>query len=165
MIRYAGIPLIALGFALAWTGPRADLYVAADGKAAALRGADGRLALVGPSPGRFSLEQWLRADGDTRRPDDPSLKAEASCDKTACILYDSRGSPVSFIKQMSAFEEDCGRTSLILTPLRAPVGCVATVLDALYLTQSGAIAAYRTTAGGWRIESVRTPSTDRYWRR
>lgn len=165
MIRYAGIPLIALGFALAWTGPRADLYVAADGKAAALRGADGRLALVGPSPGRFSLEQWLRADGDTRRPDDPSLKAEASCDKTACILYDSRGSAVSFIKQMSAFEEDCGRASLILTPLRSPVGCVATVLDALYLTQSGAIAAYRTTAGGWRIESVRTPSTDRYWRR
>ena len=165
VIRYAGVPLIALGFALAWTGPRADLYAAPDGKAAALRGPDGRLALVGPSPGRFGLEQWLRADGDSRKPDDPSLKAEARCDRAGCIFYDSTGSPISFIKQASAFAEDCARTRLIITPLRAPRDCAATVLDAERFSKTGAITGYRTADGGWRFEGVRSPSTDRYWRR
>ncbi len=165
VIRYAGVPLIALGFALAWTGPRADLYAAPDGKAAALRGPDGRLALVGPSPGRFGLEQWLRADGDSRKADDLSLKAEARCDRAGCIFYDSTGSPISFIKQASAFDEDCTRASLIVTPLHAPRGCAATMLDADRFSQAGAITGYRTADGGWRFEGVRSPSTDRAWRR
>lgn len=180
VIRYAGIPFIVLGFALAWTGPRADLYAASDGKAVAIRGADGRLALVGPSPGRFGLEQWLRADGDTRRPDDPSLKAQQVCDKVGCILVDSTGYPVSFIKQASAFEEDCGRASLIVTPLRAPKSCsdgkppinangqpapAIAILDANAFARSGAVAGFRTRDGGWRFEGVRTPYTGRYWRR
>lgn len=165
LIRYAGLPLIGLGLAFAWSGPRADLFATADGRAAVLRGPDGRLGLIGPTPGRFGLEQWLRADGDQRKPDDPTLKAEARCDRTACIVVDSSGSPISLIKQMSAFEEDCARASLIITPLQAPTRCAAKVLDAGMFAKTGAIAGFRQPDGGWLIEGVRTASTDRYWRR
>lgn len=164
-IRWAGLPVMALGFALAWTGPRPDLLVASDGKAAALRGEDGKLALMGPSPGRFTLEQWLRATGDARKPDDPTIKADGQCDKSACIVRDSEGYAVSFIKQASAFEEDCDRAGLIITPLNAPQRCAALLLDRAILTQTGAVEGYRLASGGWRFEGVRKPTTDRPWRR
>lgn len=164
ILRWAGAPLLILGFALAWSGPRPDLYAAADGKAVAIRGADGKLALVGPSPGRFSLEQWLRADGDAREADDPTLKAPQRCDRAGCILVDSRGSAISFIKQASAFDEDCQRAALIITSLKAPTLCAAAVLDAQAFRISGAVAGYQTKEGAWRFEGVRTPSTDRPWR-
>jgi competence protein ComEC len=164
LIRWAGLPLLLLGFALAWIGPRPDLFVAADGKGAALRGGDGRLALIGPSPGGFALEQWLRATGDPRKANDPALKAASSCDRTACILKDSDGYPVSFIKQASAFDEDCDRAKLIVTPLNAPRSCAATILDRSFLSNTGAVIGFRTADGGWRFEAVRTPFTDRYWR-
>jgi competence protein ComEC len=164
LIRWAGLPMVVLGFALAWIGPRPDLFVAADGKGAALRGSDGRLALIGPSPGGFALEQWLRATGDPRKANDPSLKAASSCDRTACILKNSNGYPVSFIKQASAFDEDCDRAKLIVTPLNAPRSCATTILDRTSLSNTGAVIGFRTADGGWRFEAVRTPFTDRYWR-
>lgn len=163
-IRWAGMPLVALGFAFAWAGPKPDLFVTGDGKAAALRTADGRIALVGPSPGGFVLEQWLRATGDPRKAKDPTLKAAALCDRTACILKDSEGYPVAFIKQASAFGEDCDRARLIVTPLNAPPHCAASVLDRPALAQTGSVAGFRAPDGAWRFEGVRTPFTDRPWR-
>jgi competence protein ComEC len=41
-----------------------------------VRGSDRRLAIVGRVPA-FVAEQWLRADGDARKADDPSLRAGA----------------------------------------------------------------------------------------
>ena len=164
LIRWAGLPMMILGFALAWIGPRPDLFVTGDGKGAALRGGDGRLALIGPSPGGFALEQWLRATGDLRKANDPSLKASSRCDREACILNDSNGYAISFIKKESAFDEDCGRARLIVTPLITPASCRALALDRSALALTGAVVGFRTGDGNWRFEGVHTPFTDRYWR-
>ena len=168
LLRWAGVGLIAFGFAFAWTGPRPDLLVAADGKAAMVRASDGRLALIGATPGRFTLEQWLRADGDQRKPDDPSLKASVSCDRFGCIAYDREGYAISLIKQMSAFTEDCPRAILIISALEAPLSCREAgskpmIIDGRILATMGAISAYRTAPGDWQIKGLRTEQTARFW--
>ena len=68
-----GLALVpaAVAIALAWGTPRQDVYVARDGSGAAVRGRDGRLALVGRVPA-FIAEQWLKADGD---PGAPTIRA------------------------------------------------------------------------------------------
>jgi competence protein ComEC len=168
LLRWAGLVLIAFGFAFAWSGPRPDLYVSPDGKSALLRGPDGRLAILGGSPGRFRLEQWLRADGDQRAPDDPSLQRSDRCDPSACILYDQTGYAVSLIKDQSAFEEDCQRARLIVTALPAPANCrnpgaSLTLIDAEILKRMGAVEAYRTGPGQWRLTGSRPHNAQRLW--
>ena len=69
--RLALLPA-ALGLALGVAPERPDLYVDRDGGAAALRGASGRLVVLGRAP-PFVLEQWLHADGDARDRADPGL--------------------------------------------------------------------------------------------
>ena len=48
--------------------PRPDVLVAADGQAAAIRGGDGRLAILHNGRDTFAIKEWLMADGDGRVP-------------------------------------------------------------------------------------------------
>ncbi len=69
-LRWLGLIPGLLGIALAASPVRPDLYVDREGGGAALRGADGRLVVLGKPPA-FGLEQWLKADGDGRSREDP----------------------------------------------------------------------------------------------
>jgi competence protein ComEC len=145
--RLALVPAL-LGLGLAAYPTRHDLYVDRQGAGAALRGADGRLAVIGKPPA-FVLEQWLKADGDSRRAVDlAAATPEGRCDRLGCTARLPDGRAVALVKDRRAFPEDCARAAVLITPLSAPPNCAAPlILDRRRLSSQGA-AALRLTASG-----------------
>jgi competence protein ComEC len=135
----AAIPL-GTGVALAALPDRYDAFVDREGAGAAIRGPLGRLVLVG-KPSDFVVEQWLRADGDGRAPDDATLREGARCDRLGCVVSGANGRAVAYAHDLHAFEEDCQRAAVVITRLSAPPTCGATlVLDRTLLQAQGALA-------------------------
>ena len=106
-LRLSGVPLMLVAAALALTTPRPDLLVSADGESAALRGADGRLAVLHVGRDKFAVEDWLVADGDARDAQDRSLRQGIACDPSGCIGKLADGSIVAYAVEPEAFEDDC----------------------------------------------------------
>ncbi len=137
-LRWAALVPAGAGLLLAATPTRHDIYVDRDGSGAAIRSADGHLTLVG-KPSAFVAEQWLRADGDGRSPDDPALRRNARCDRAGCVVEAPERRHVAFVQDISAFEEDCRRAAVVIARLHAPPNCgAALVLDREALTARGA---------------------------
>ncbi len=164
--RFAIIPA-ALGFLAAANPDRPDILVDREGAGAAIRGQDGRLVILG-NPGAFVIEQWLKADGDARAADDPSLSDGVSCDALGCVAVlgsDGLGPErfVSLVRERRAFAEDCARATIVITPIAAPAFCAPEILiDRARLHREGAVAIHFGEDGA-RIESVRRPEETRPW--
>ena len=164
--RATAIPWLALGLLGAASGPRYDLVVAPTGEAAALRGSDGRLAIVGKG-NSFTAEQWLRADGDAREVGltvGPTLvPANGRCDDSGCVAPGPGGQVLSVVADRSAFEEDCRRADIIVTSLLVPASCAAPlVVDRSTLEETGALGfVYRN--GAWIRDTARGLGEDRPW--
>jgi competence protein ComEC len=154
-------PLLA-GLSLAATAPLPDVYVARDGSGAAARRADGRLVVLGPVAA-FTVEQWLRADGDSRRAADPSLRDAGRCDAIGCTAVLADGRAVSVVVDRRGFDADCRRAAILVSRLSAPPGCAAsTILDRARLAEQGATT-LRLTPSGLLAETVRQPGGRRPW--
>lgn len=145
--RLAVIPA-GIGFALAMTPERPDLYVDRNGAGAAIRGPQGSLVLLG-RPSDFVTAQWLKADGDARlmgggdQEAIASLHAGVHCDPLGCTAIFREGRAAAFVTDARAFAEDCTRAALIITPLDAPPDCAAPrVIDRTILDDYGAISAH-----------------------
>ncbi|GGC69519.1 ComEC/Rec2 family competence protein [Chelatococcus reniformis] len=139
-LRWAAVVPAAVGLVLAAHTPRPDILVDRRADGAAVRGADGRLVILG-KPSSFVVEQWLRADGDRRLPTDPSLRAGTRCDSLGCVGRLADGGAVAFVVERSAFEEDCARADVVISRRTAPPTCAAAlVLDGPQLTRAGAVA-------------------------
>lgn len=102
-LRLSGAPLMLVAAAWALTTPRPDLLVSADGQSAALRGADGRLAVLHVGRDNFAVEDWLVADGDARDAQDRSLRRGIACDPSGCIGKLADGSIVAYAVEPEAF--------------------------------------------------------------
>ena len=72
-LRLAGVVLLAVASVWAARTPQPDVLIAADGTTFAVRGADGRLAIVRSGSDTFAARQWLAADADARAHTDPDL--------------------------------------------------------------------------------------------
>jgi competence protein ComEC len=134
------VALVPAGLGLAFTVVpyRYDVFIDREGAGAAIRGTNGKLALVG-RPSGFVTEQWLRADGDERNADDASLRGEARCDSAGCVVVAGDGRRIAFVQDFAAFEEDCRRANVIVTRLQAPTTCRQPfVLDGEALKERGA---------------------------
>jgi competence protein ComEC len=138
-LRWIALLPLCAGLFLASSPRRADIYIDRDGAGAVIRAADGKLAIAG-KPSRFVTAQWLAADGDGRRPDDPTLKAAASCDTTGCVVKLADGKQASFIAtNRVAIVEDCLRADLVITPLVWQAPCKAEMIDRRALDRLGTI--------------------------
>jgi competence protein ComEC len=157
------IPFAAIGLVGAAAMPSFDLAVAPNGEAIALRGPDGKLAILGSRPSLFAAEQWLRADADGR--DAGSAIAREACDKIGCVGRLRDGRTVALVLDRHAFAEDCVRADLVVTPLFAPTGCAARiVIDRDRLKQTGALTiAFRQE--GAIVRAARSADEDRPWSR
>jgi len=161
LFRAMALPLAALGFCGALAGPSFDIAVAAGGDAAALRGLDGRLAIIGSRPSLFAAEQWLRADADGRLPAQALQKT--GCDKIGCVGHLHDGRAVALVFDRAAFAEDCTRADIVITPLFAPVGCAAgLIIDRDKLKQTGAMT-LSFPEGGVQMRAARAIDEDRPW--
>ncbi len=153
-LRWMALVPAGMGLAFTTAPDRYDIFIDREGAGAAIRGAQGRLALVG-RPSDFVAEQWLRADGDARAADDASLRREARCGNVACVVVAADGRQIAFVQDFAAFEEDCRRANLIVTRLQAPPACRQPfVLDGEALKERGA-ATLRYSPNAIEITSVR----------
>jgi competence protein ComEC len=159
----AAIPAGA-GFALAAAPERYDAFVDREGAGAAVRGPAGRLVLVG-RPSGFVVEQWLRADGDSRASDDATLRDGARCDPLGCVVSRSDRRSIAYVQDPKAFEEDCRRAAVVVTPLTAPPTCQASlILDRTFLRAHGATAV-RLRDGSVTVRSARPDGPPPPWAR
>ena len=123
-LRLAALLPAAAGVWLAATPKRFDVYVDRSGAGAAIRGARGELVTTG-HVSAFVVEQWLRADGDARKPDDAGLAAGGRCDALGCVALLGDGRAVALVKDRRAFAEDCSRAFVVISPLAGAAGLQA----------------------------------------
>jgi len=161
-LRWSGAVFVLLAIAFAARTPLPDILVAADGKAFAVRGADGRLAFHRSSGDTFAMREWLAADADGRDVRDPGLGMGIACDASGCIGKLGDGRLVSYALAPDAFEEDCRRATVVVATRDAPRDCAATVIGRSDWRQRGAIALRRDGAG-FVLESTRAANFDRPW--
>ncbi|WP_084143668.1 ComEC/Rec2 family competence protein [Methylocapsa acidiphila] len=161
--RAMAVPLVLIGLLGAASGPAFDLAVAASGDSAALRGPDGRLAVIGLRPSLFAAEQWLRADADGRAA--RAAVQKDNCDRLGCVGRMAGRRTVALVLDRRAFAEDCARADIIVTPYFAPFGCAAgIVIDREKLKQTGALA-LSFGAKGVEFRTARAADEDRPWSR
>ena len=93
-LRWIAVVPALTGLALAAAPERYDVFVDREGVGAMVRGRDGSLSLLG-KPSRFVVEQWLRADGDSRNPKDKSLRVGTHCDGAGCVARAADGRSIA----------------------------------------------------------------------
>ncbi|HEY4142630.1 MAG TPA: ComEC/Rec2 family competence protein, partial [Pseudolabrys sp.] len=163
-LRWGGAALVVAASLWAANAPQPDVLIAADGQAAATRGADGRLSVLASGRDTFAIKEWLAADGDARLTKDPSLNNGVRCDAAGCIgrMADSRLAAMAL--SVEAFAEDCARAAVVISPREAPGTCLALLLDRKAWRANGAIS-LRWNGNRFEQEAARPVSYDRPWAR
>jgi competence protein ComEC len=161
--RLLGVPAIALGLvSIPLLVDRADILVAPEGAAVAVRDAVGTLRVSGARTGSYVVEQFFDKE-DAPPADAATLRDGIRCDALACILGASGGMEVSHVLDPAAFVEDCARADVIVSALDAPDDCRARlVIDATQLSRFGAHAIWIDSSGGFRVTTARS-RTPRPW--
>jgi competence protein ComEC len=165
---FAVLPLMT-GVAVAAKPERPEILIERSGSGLAVRGSDGRLVVAG-RPSAFVLQQWLNADGDSRKPTDPSLREGAACDSLGCVVATSDGRRVSFVRDRLALVEDCRRADLVVTPIPWSAPCKAMLIDRAALSRVGAMALLRSNTilpgqPPWRRLGAESGEDGRPWNR
>jgi competence protein ComEC len=163
-LRFIGAFLIGVAAVLMVRAPQPDVMIAADGSAVAVRGENGRLAMVKSGSDVFAWREWLAADADARNPKDPTLGEGIRCDAQGCVGRLRDGAIVAIPKSIEAFEEDCLRAVLVVSGRDAPPGCATLVIDRQVWRRSGAMA-LRRQGDGFEVTPTRPPGYDRPWAR
>ncbi len=163
-LRWSGVVLAAAASLWAVTTPRPDVLISGDGQAAAIRGGDGRLAVLHSSRDSFAIKEWLAADADARTVKDGGLDRGVQCDVAGCIGRLADGRLASFVLSVEAFAEDCARAVVVISPRQAPGDCAATLVDRYAWRANGAIA-LRWTGERFEASAARPPRYERPWAR
>ncbi|CAN5240780.1 ComEC/Rec2 family competence protein [soil metagenome] len=145
--RLLGLAPMILAIPLAAFSARPDIFVDERGVAVAVRGADGRLAMVNGKGATFEVENWLRADADPRAAGARDLAAGVACDGLGCVAPLGAGDALAVVTGRAAgFDDDCRRAAVVVSRLPAPPGCssLAIVIDRDRLARFGAHALYGT---------------------
>jgi competence protein ComEC len=161
-LRWSGAVLGAAACLWAVVTPKPDILVDAEGQAAAVRTAEGKLAVLSNARDTFAIKEWLAADGDTRTVKDQSLHDGVTCDPSGCIAKLSDGRLVSMVLGVEAFEEDCARAAVVVSRRGAPGDCAALLVDRNVWRSKGAIA-LRSKPDGFEMTAARPANEERPW--
>ena len=148
--RLAGLVPMLAAVPIALTAPRPDILIDERGVTVAVRGGDGRLAIVDGKGASFEVENWLRADGDPRAADDPDVARRCRL-RSAGLRGPVRAGrrPRRGRATSAALEEDCRMAAVVISRFAAPDGCrdAAIVIDRRDVSHG--MARTRFTATGW----------------
>ena len=140
--RYIGILAMFCGFFSGSLAAKPDILFSESGKLFAVRLADGQLKFGTGSQKSFTANKWLEQSGQS------GARAiggqdRLRCDWSACI-YTRGPHQISLVRHPSAFEEDCRRAVLVLTPLWRRTVCNGKIpsITKRQLRKSGAHAVY-----------------------
>jgi competence protein ComEC len=163
-LRLLGLVPAVAGILVASFPDRPDIYVEPGGRAAAVRGADGKLQLVGTRFASFAAGTWLAADGDMRGVRDKSTVEHVRCDSFGCTAPLADGRVVALSWTYAGLSEDCTRAAIVITRLIAPPACrqTAYVIDAADLARSGAVTLTRIEDGSFAEKAARGDA-ERIW--
>ena len=150
--RLAGLVPIVVALPIAALAARPDIVVAEDAAAVAVRGDDGRFAILGGKGASFDVQNWLRADADPRPPDDASLRQGVACDALGCVARLPDGRVIALAMKQDALAEDCASAAVVVSRYDAPKDCAAhaVVVDGAALAALGSHALYA-AAGGFQV--------------
>jgi competence protein ComEC len=111
--RLLGLVPILVGLALAPMTTTPDVLIGAGGSLVAVRGSDGRLAVLGGRRARFELERWLEHDADPRPPGDVGVGGVILCDQIGCQA-ETAGARLAIARHPAALGDDCVRADLVI---------------------------------------------------
>jgi competence protein ComEC len=163
-LRWGGAAAIVATVFWVFATPLPDVLIAPSGDLLAVRGADGKLAIVKKGGDAFAVKEWLAADADARTTADPTLATGVVCDAVGCNARLADRSLVALTIGPEAFAEDCWRAALVVSSRTAPPDCPAMAIDRSTRTRSGALA-LRRIGGSWHITPARPDGYDRPWAR
>ncbi len=162
-LRFAGAGLAAAGCIVAMVAARPDVLVSATGDVVAVRGSDGRLAILKSGAGdALSVGDWLNADGDARLTTDRALAQSFACDPDGCVGRLADGAVVAVARSPAALADDCSRAALLVTPRPPPPGCAAMVIDRRLLRDTRALALFH-RGETFEMLPARPATLDRPW--
>lgn len=120
LIFFTNKPLNYLGTVLLILAPisvaqykKPDLYIGASAEIIALRGDDQKLYAPTGRKGTFILNNWLKADADTRSLNFVRNNKYLLCDDTACSGK-TAGLRVTLIKSIAALEDACETADIVI---------------------------------------------------
>ncbi len=160
-LRWAGMALLLIATIWAVRTPQPDIYVAGDGQSFAVR-TDGRLAVLRTGSDSFAAKDWLAADADPHTGKERELRAPFACDDAGCTVRLADGGIVAVALTAEAFEEDCRRAAVVLSPRTAPPDCATTVVDRNAWRQRGATT-LRRNGTGFAVNIARPAGEERPW--
>jgi competence protein ComEC len=163
-LRWSGAGAIIAAALWALATPLPDVLIAPHGDLAAVRSADGRLAIIKKSGDAFAVKEWLAADADARTAADPTLGNGVACDGIGCTARLADGRIVALATAPEAFAEDCRRAVLVISSRSAPPDCPAAAIDRAVRMHSGALA-LRRIGDRWEVTPARPDGYDRPWSR
>jgi competence protein ComEC len=160
--RWPGLVPIALALAFIVAAAPPDLFIARDGRSAAVRGVDGALVILGDKLDEYTAEQWLLRDGDRRGV--AAAREGAHCDELGCVGAARDGRLVALSLRAGALADDCMRARVVISAVAIRRGCKGPelVLDRLDIAKNGATAV-TWGRGGVSIETVAAQRGQRPW--
>jgi competence protein ComEC len=159
--RWYGSVAIVLGLILASMEVPPDIIIARDGRAAAIRGAEGQLVLLGDLD-QYTAAQWLLRDGDPR-PTETAQEA-AHCDDLGCVAETEYGRLVALSLRPGALADDCSRSDIVISavPIRRDCDRAIHTVDRFDVYWGGSIALYLSDSGVREVTSA-SRRGDRPW--
>jgi competence protein ComEC len=164
-LRWSGAALGIVASLWAWSSVQPDVYVAADGQIAAVRGAGGRLSVLHSGRDTFAIREWLAADADPRTVDDKTLANGIRCVELGCVGQLRGGKLVAMPLDAAAFADDCARALVVVSSRESPTEtCEALLLDHRARENRGAIS-LRIQGQHIEISEARSIGQQRPWTR
>ncbi|MEM8743677.1 MAG: ComEC/Rec2 family competence protein, partial [Pseudomonadota bacterium] len=141
--RLAGLAIAAIGLLTLGNLQKPDLLIDRDAKIVAVRTYADTLAFSGGTKKSYSLEQWLKADGDPRAPGDVLKKRGFRCDELACVAS-VKNKKVAFVRHPAALAEECARADIVISQLPIDRSCrkARATVDVIDVLERGAHALY-----------------------
>jgi competence protein ComEC len=156
------LALLPLGAAILLyaAAPQPEAFIAADGRAVAVRAADGSLLVAGVRPDALLARVW--AEQVRARQVLP-----VSCER-GCLLTAASGASLGLIRDRPMAENLCAAATVVVTlvPLAAPCAHPLLVRDRYDAARDGPVALYPVAAAsspGWQADTDRDRRGSRPW--
>ena len=165
--RYLGLFPIILGLVMWDMAPRYDVLVDRDAALFAVRNAEGQLALTAARPA-YAAENWLRMEGDGRKPREAANSEMLRCDVAGCAYQEAGKKVIAIPMTLDGVAEDCAIATIVIAKVPVPRSmrkeCGADLLlDYFYFWRNGATGIILQDDGGISIETARDVRGSRPW--
>jgi competence protein ComEC len=168
--RWWGLVPAAIGVVLAGSAPAPDLLLTGDGKHLAVRGGDGRYAILRPRAGDYVRDILAERAGQAEELDDLEAQRGANCSPDLCVVrLVSEGRVWRVLATRSRdlvpwrpFVTLCREADIVVSDRTLPKGCQPRWFkaDRAMLRQTGGLAIH--LASG-KVESVKRKGDEHPW--